>query len=85
MGYDANEFHPIEVLHEKHGLSASIYKAVDRHGEFFTIEFDRVGHIKGKPAITRVFRYEHLDALSNLVRRSGDRIAASKASQSAPA
>lgn len=75
MGHDANEFYPIEVLHEKFGLSATIFKAVDHLGAFYTIEFNRTGKIQGKPAVTRVFRYEHLDALANLVRRSNDRVA----------
>ena len=78
MGYDAKEFHPIEILEDR-DLSASIYRGVGRAGTFYTIEFNRAGHHGGKFATSTFFRYEHLRSLANLAHRSHQRIAALKA------
>lgn len=76
MGFSANEFHPIEVLHERQGLSASIYRSIGRRGSFYTIEFNKAGYCDGQLVTTRYLRYEDLLSLSHLARRTHDRVAA---------
>lgn len=79
MGYDAKEYHPIDIIHERHGLYAKIYRSLGSGGTFYTVEFDRAGYYDGKLAITQSFRQHHLLSLAQLARRCHDRVLELKA------
>ena len=74
MGYDAQEFHPIEIIYGQAGLSASIYRCRDKDGLFYVIEFNRSGYYRQQFVTTKHFRKKHLLGLANLARRTHLRI-----------